>query len=276
MKGKKSCFLLILSSALFVLSANAQQQLYLVDPLEAVFPDTNHLRNYTNKYDLDFPRGTEADVHLLLKAPAGTSFSISATMNGKALPLSCWNQLVDVPVEQNTGLDSRTEMYKGQTNPYVIRRAPFRIYEVIVPLKENTIETKNKFTCLRLSVPAEMLVRPGKYAINIVLKGKEWEQNGKFIAQVYPVKLPALKDSRFFYTNWYSLSQMEIKHGLVRWTETWFAMLDQYAKLMAHGRQNWIIIPSELIALKEGKITLDEDKMNRFISVFKKPRVYLF
>ena len=45
-------------------------------------------------------------------------------MPGGQLPLSCWSQLVDVPVEQNTGLDSRTEQFTKQHNPYVIRRAP--------------------------------------------------------------------------------------------------------------------------------------------------------
>ena len=47
-------------------------------------------------------------------------------------------------------------------------------------------------------------------------------------------------------------------------------MLDKYAKLMAEGRQNCIIIPHELISLKSNKISLDEEKMISFINVFKK------
>jgi hypothetical protein len=263
-------YIILLAALFLTIAVNAQGKLYLTDPLEPIYPDSNNLNNYTNKYHLDFPTGTEADVHLLIKSPVNAVFNISASMNGKSLPLSCWSLLMDVPVEQNTGLDSRTEAFKGLINPYVIRRAPFRIYEVIVPLKENSIESKNKFTGLRLSVPANLLTKQGKYEINIVCKGKGWKQKGRFTAFVYPVKLPELKESRFFYTNWYSLKQMENKHHLIRWTEPWFDMLEKYAKLMAHGRQNCIIIPSELIALKDGKITLDEDKMYRFIEVFRK------
>ena len=54
-----------------------------------------------------------------------------------------FSEVLDVPVEQNTGLDSRTEQFKGKINPYVIRRAPFKIFEIINPLNSNKIISKN-------------------------------------------------------------------------------------------------------------------------------------
>ncbi len=268
MKKVKSVIYVVVLIFFADFSGRAQGRLFLTDPLEPIFPDSNDLSNYSNQYTLDFPAGTVADVHLLVDAPAGSTFSVTAFVKGKALPLSCWSTLLDVPVEQNTGLDSRTEIYKGINNPYVIRRAPFRIYEAILPLNKNIIETKSAFTALRFAAPAEMLSEPGNYEINFLIEGKGWKQTGRFMALVHPAKLPSLKDNRFFYTNSFSLSQMEIKHQLERWTQPWYNMLDKYARLMAYGRQNCIIIPSELITLKDGKISLDEEKMIRFIKVF--------
>ena len=262
---------LILVLAVLFTSAllRAQPVLKLVDPLEPVFPDSNTVGRYSNTYEADFPSGTVADVHLLLDVQAGESFTVSATVNGKPLPVSCWSQLIDVPVEQNTGLDSRTEMYTNQQNPYVIRRAPFRIYEAIQPLAAARVRAQHRFTALRLAVPPGELPTPGKACIDITVEGDRWRQLGTFVAVIHRARLPQLKESTFFYTNWFSMVQMEEKHGLIRWSDGWYAMLDRYARMMAHGRQNCIIIPAELITVSGGRITLDEGKMHRFIEVFR-------
>lgn len=247
-----------------------QEKLWLVDPLHPVFPDSNDLTLYNSKYQLDFPSGTVAEVNVILNVPSRQKIKLTATLNGKVLPLECWSILADVPVEQNTGPESRTEAYSNRINPFVIRRAPFRIYEAIVPLKENIVQSQNNFTDLRLSIPTALLSGTGKHKIKITAEGQGWKKTGVFTANLHPHSLPSLKNGRFFYTNWFSLTQIETKHKVIRWTEPWFKMLDKYAQLMAYGRQNCILIPSELIAMEDGRISLNEDKMIRFIDVFRK------
>jgi hypothetical protein len=251
-------------------SLHAQPALKLIDVLEPIFPDSNAIKRFDRHYQADFPSGTVADVHVLLTAQPGESFTISADLNGSRLPDSCWSQLLDVPVEQNTGLDSRTEMFTNQHNPYVIRRAPFRVYEALQPLSTATVKAMNTYTAFRLSVPPGMLAVPGSYHIEINASGKNWEQKGLFRATVHHIRLPKLNKSTFFYTNWFSLAQMEEKHGLSRWSKEWHAMLDRYAAVMAYGRQNCIIIPAELISVSDGRITLDEGRMASFIDIFRR------
>jgi hypothetical protein len=258
--------LLFLASALL----RAQPALKLVDPLEPVFPDSNRLGRYGSVYEADFPSGTVADVHVILEVSAGQSFSISASLNGSRLPAGCWSRLLDVPVEQNTGLDSRTELYTNQLNPYVIRRAPFRVFEAIQPLTGDTIMSRSRYTALRVAVPPGAFAGPGRYGIKIVAQGRGWKQAGSFVAVIHRVALPPLSDSKFFYTNWFNLNRMEEKHAVVRWSDDWYVMLEKYARMMAHGRQNCIIIPAELIGETGSRITLDEEKMYRFIEVFRK------
>ncbi|MBP1654224.1 MAG: hypothetical protein H6Q28_780, partial [Bacteroidetes bacterium] len=210
-------FSFIALSLLLSLSAAAQPVLRLVDTLEPLYPDSNDTRRWTQQYEADFPAGTEIDVHVLLTVAPGDSFAVSGTLNGRPLPLACWSRLVDVPVEQNTGLDSRTEMYTNQINPYVIRRAPFRVYEAIRPLTAPTVAALNACTALRLSVPWSLTGKPGTYRVDILAKGEGWSREGTFTATVHQTRLPSLREGTFFYTNWFSLPQMEEKHGLTRW-----------------------------------------------------------
>ena len=106
--------------------------MWLVDPLEAIYPDTNELKSYGNSWSADFARGSFADMHIIVESPIGTELSIEVSDGGNNLN-DYLSELIAVPVEENTGLDSRTEQFKGVKNPYVIRRAPFHIYEVIMP-----------------------------------------------------------------------------------------------------------------------------------------------
>lgn len=259
----------VLIGLLFLISGSVFAQLWLVDPLEAIYPDINNLGNYNKEWKADFPKGTNAEVHVLVKVPLGKTITIAASQNGKEL-INVWSQLADVPVEQNTGLDSRTEQFTNQTNPHVIRRAPFRLFEVIQPFEEQEITSTTNYTAFRLSIPSSNIKENGLHKIKIKVTSDGLSEDGIFFIKIYPVELPKPSESKFFYTNWFNLSKMEEYHDLERWSETWFQMLDIYASMMAHGRQNAITIPHELIQWKDDKFVLEEDKLLRYIDVFKK------
>jgi hypothetical protein len=263
---KSTLFLL----AFYLQTAFLSAQIWLVDPLEAIYPDANQTTRFSQKWKGDFAQGAIADVHLLVKAPAGETIELSAKLEDELLDHSFWHDLIDVPVEQNTGLDSRTEQFKGDINPHVIRRAPFRIFEVIKPMESNTFKSTENYSAFRLTVPPSVLKKPGTYKIKINLKSENFNQEGTFTIKVYPAQLPDLSKSEFFYTNWFNLTRMEEQHQLERWTDSWFEMLGKYAKMMAHGRQNSITIPGELFKVEGDEIIMDESKMLRFINVFRK------
>ena len=244
-------------------------QVWLVDPLQPIFPDSNDLSNYSANWATEFPSGTIADVHLVAELPLGNEYKISASLNGNGFK-SNFYELIDVPVEQNTGLDSRTEIYTDQKNPYVIRRAPFRIYEAIKPLKENRFFAKNKFTALRLEIPENLIEEINNYSVEIKIEGENFSKTCTFNFKVYPAKIPNINNSNFFYTNWFNLQQMESFHNVERWSDKWFEILNKYAQLMAHGRQNSITIPNEVFQIKDDELTLDENKLLKFINVFRK------
>ncbi len=254
----------------FLILQGLNAQLWLIDPLEAIYPDQNDVTHASTTWEADFPIGTEADVHVLLNVPKATVFKLIAKKNGKPLDAYVWSELIDVPVEQNTGLDSRTEQFINKKNPYVIRRAPFRIYEVIQPVKDNHFVGNANYSAFRLAIPPELINTPGKHEITIEVQSDNFKATGIFKFQVYPVRLPELAQSNFFYTNWFSLTNIEEYHNLERWSNSWFEMIDKYARLMAHGRQNSITIPGELIYFENDAVVLVEGKMLAFIDIFRK------
>ena len=244
-----------------------QAEIWLLDPLEAIYPDQNNLSKYGNKWSADYPQGSFADVHLLVKVPKGTKIALSASLADRVYN-DYWSKLIAVPVEENTGLDSRTEQFKGIKNPYVIRRAPFHVFEVIKPLEVPELVSVDNYSAFRLSIPTEEWP-VGRHKIKIVVSGDSWEKVGHFNVNIYDAVVPALIHSKFFYTNWFSLKNMEEKHEVERWTDDWFNVLQNYAKMMAHGRQNSITIPGELITYENDEIKLEEEMLLRFINVFR-------
>ena len=120
---------MILSLVILILG-----QVAFFDELDPLYADSS-----TNDgpvvWKSDTARGMTAGVHVLIDR---TEFKPERLRvldsNGDAVDGVAVCRLHDVPVEENTGLDSRTEQFKGDLNPHVIRRAPFRIYEAIEPL----------------------------------------------------------------------------------------------------------------------------------------------
>lgn len=259
----------ILINCLFFLANSAFSQVWIVDPMEAIYPDRNNLNNYNNSWTGDFTIGSNAEVHFLTKIALENKFTVDVLLDNEVLNIDCLNQLIVVPVEQNTGVDSRTEQYLGKVNKDVIRRAPFEIFEVIKPVKQENFISKTKFMAFRLSIPSNKISKKGSYKVHIKISSEAKVYKGVFTIKVHDVKLPKVSDSQFFYTNWFNLNKMEEHHHLDRWTEPWYKMLEKYAVIMAHGRQNSISLPSELITFENNKFQLDEERMLRFINVFK-------
>jgi len=245
----------------------SQYKAGIISTLQATYPDKNNLK-FNNTFSYDIPQNSDFEALILIRSEHNKTFTFNSI--SKNLTNINYSIIKAVPVEENTGVDSRTEQFLGQINHNVIRRAPFEVFEVIQPLTINKIITTSNFSLLRISVKSNEFKSPGSYKLNVILNDGFKTEQLKFKIKVHDASIPRLEESKFFYTNWFNLSKMEEMHNLLRWNKEWFTMLDKYAKLMAEGRQNCIIIPHELISVKSNKISLDEEKMISFINVFKK------
>ena len=263
----KSLFFLTIIILVNTSNLFSQYKAGIISTLQATYPDKNNLK-FNNTFSYDIPQNSDFEALILIRSEHNKTFTFNSI--SKNLTNINYSIIKAVPVEENTGVDSRTEQFLGQINHNVIRRAPFEVFEIIQPLSINKIITTSNFSLLRISVKSNEFKSPGSYKLNVILNDGFKTEQLKFKIKVHDASIPRLEESKFFYTNWFNLSKMEEMHNLLRWNKEWFTMLDKYAKLMAEGRQNCIIIPHELISLKSNKISLDEEKMISFINVFKK------
>lgn len=110
----------------------------LFDELDGIYPDT--CAELGEKiYTVSAASGTYAGVHMVisgLQAGQMVGFEVKGPHSRHKL-----FELIPVPVEDNTGITTRTERFDEKYNPHVIRRAPFMIYEVLRPIRNLVIST---------------------------------------------------------------------------------------------------------------------------------------
>ena len=258
----------IFKTILFFFSAiSIAQDVGFSNILDAVYPDKNNLKFYKN-YSIDSPKNTIYNINLVVKSELNSVIEVD--YKSDSFNKIIFSEVLDVPVEQNTGLDSRTERFKGNVNPYVIRRAPFRIFEIIKPIKSSMLISKSNFSLINVKIPIDKNLNLDKHQIDFTVHINDQKFSLKLKIHIHDIIIPELEKSNFFYTNWFNLSKMEEYHQLERWSTDWYIMLDKYAKLMAYGRQNCVKIPGELIYIENDEIFLNEERMMSFINVFLK------
>ena len=118
--------------------------------LDAVYPDENSLK-FHKTYIANTPKNTTYNINIVIYSKSKSKIKFNYVSN--SFNEIVFSEVLDVPVEQNTGLDSRTERFKGNINPYVIRRAPFKIFEIIKPINSNIIESSSNFLILSIPKP---------------------------------------------------------------------------------------------------------------------------
>ena len=243
----------------------------LFDELQELYPDTK-LNQPVNRLSVDAARNTIASVHLMLTGLQRTkkiSFAVSDD-RGMPTPGARWYRMIDVPVAENTGLDRNTEKYSGMINPYVIRRAPFRIYDPFRPVT-SPIAADSTSMALRMEVPIDSTSSPGEYIHHIRLDVGDLVESLEFVVIVHRAMVPPVTRSTISYINWHNLDNICSAHGVEKWSEPFWDMLAKYAQTMAKGRQNafWFIWSDFFTFDSLGNVSaFRRDRLERYIRVF--------
>ena len=245
----------------------AELRVALFDELAPLYPDSS-IHDGVAIMELDAPRGVPIGVHLLITGLVpGMPVQMTAVSEAK-LPVS-WSRLIAVPVEENTGLDSRTEQFKGNVNPHVIRRAPFETYEVIEPVV-SPVKTEGDSLALRLDVRIAAEASPGDSSWTVIIQQGEDIAKVRLAVLVHDVLVPPASRDTLAYTNWFSVKEMAARHELKLWSEPHWAMIRQYADLMARGRQNMHRLNWRDFFVRgdDGSWSLDRPRLERYVQLF--------
>ncbi len=246
-------------------------QIGLVDEALEIFPDRVP-DAMTDRLPLHVPRNATAGVHVMLTGLTGRERIrvVASAPRGQRLGQERWYRMIDVPVAENTGLDRNTEKYSGKINPFVVRRAPFRVYD---PFRAVTfpLTADSSTVVLRLEIPVPADARAGDHAYTITVRCGKTVKTLRVPITVHRVAVPPLERAATAYINWHSLDNICAVHGVEKWSEPFWAMLTQYARLMAKGRQNafWFIWGEYFTFDSTGNVVgFERGRLERYIRLF--------
>jgi hypothetical protein len=240
----------------------------IVDSLEWVYPDSVVADRPGRSLSVDVPRGGIASFHIVLNdVPVGATLRLSARRGGRTTDQGEWFVLHDVPVEINTGPVGFVEK-RGERNRYVTRRAPFRVFDAMEPVRSR-IKAPSETVALRVQFPVARNAKAGKRTYEIEMTARRETKTLRPIVNVYsPVIPPAGKDS-FPYTNWFGVERMAARHGLEMWSDAHWRMIRKYARMMLHARQNVFWCPLRYVfEMKKGAAILNCERLRRYVRTF--------
>jgi len=243
-----------------------------VDELEDLFIDSKVPQRAVHEFIADVPREGIAGVHILLNdLTKGEILKFSVKYSGNHVSTAKWYRIIDIPVEINSGLEKRL----GNDNPYVIRKAPFRVFDALEPVGSK-INISSDVTALRLEIPIGRDEKTGEKKFEIELTSGEKKSNLKFVVNVYKSIIPVVGKESFPFTNWFSFDNVAAYHNLEIWSEEYWEMLDKYAALMADSRQNIFRIPIQHIfdSLAPLKYKLNVKRLERIVILFSAHGLY--
>jgi len=242
-------------------------QVELRDSLEFLFSDSEVSRRPRRKIELDVARGGTIAVNVLTAGmPEQGVVTLSVRQNGAPVRSAHWFRLHHVSVEKNTGPDG-FDLKEGKSNPHVIRRAPFRVYDAMEPIGKS-VESGGG-VALRLHIPVGRDERPGRRELAIELVCGSQRIELLVLARMHKAVMAPSGRGSLPYTNWFSFENMASRHGLKMWSESHWRMIRQYARLMAHARQNMFLVPLGNVFRRAARgHVLDRERLERLVKLF--------
>jgi hypothetical protein len=256
----------------------------LRDNLENIFTDSVPAPRPVREGQVDVGRGGIAAVHVLVTdLTPGATVHLGLVADSASLGKAQWFQLMDVPVEENTGMSGFTESTswadgtKAGANPYVIRKAPFRTFDVMKPVSSR-VQAGAATQVFRLHLPIPTDVRPGKYAFRVSIKSGAETLECRLKINIFKAVIPPLNADSLVYTNWFQFDMIAKRHGLRQWSPEYWDMLRKYIRLMVHGRQNTAWIPMETIFdIRKGRAPVFlRERMERLIRLYQEEGIQHF
>ncbi len=247
---------------------------HLMDSLVWTYPDSVIGLKPVRRLALDVARGgTGAAVILLNGLVPDAPVRLTARQSGPGRPARFF-RLLDVPVEANTGPVGFAE--RGQDkNPFVTRRAPFRVYDAMQPVAGDAFRPAAPTQAVRVHIPVPEDARPGRISCRLTVRQGRESLDLDLGLQVFRARIPPVGRDSWPYTNWFSLENMAKRHRLAPWSAAHWAMIARYARLMARNRQNTFLLPfKDIFSAGPAGLALDRGRLRRLVGLFTRAGLY--
>ena len=175
---------------------------------EWVFPDSEI--GAAGKAELHAARGGDVCFQVLIdrELAAGESVDFSFALDGCTLEPY---QLLPAYVSENSGVKTHTTQNYDEVKDFVIRKAPFWIYDVTQPVADG-IEAGRAAFFLRVNVALDAPV--GTYEAPITVKFADACVEIPVAIRIYNAQIPALKSAEYHMINWLYYPSISKQHNV--------------------------------------------------------------
>lgn len=181
-------------------------------------------------------------------------------------------QLRAIPVEYNTGdgvEQGGAMVIRAETcPPYAIRRAPFWVYDCLIPCPDGCVPAIDgraaMYCCVRPLAPME----PGLHELTLELDCDGHSARMSLALKAYPVQIPS---ETFSVINWYSERAISRFHATAQGSPQHEQMRYKYAQAMRRARQTHVLITfTPDCVTGSGPWTFDFSRQREQIATFKR------
>lgn len=239
----------------------------LFDELDSLYPDS--IGNMGNKhYQVAAAGGGYASVQIMLSdLTPGIPVTFHITGPHKKYKLF---ELLALPVEVNSSIADRTEWLDELYNPYVIRRAPFSVYDIERPCTNILTPTG-----VSMAIMFRCKVEGDKHRFTnweIHVTQKDVTRNLSFEVEEFQVQIPPADQFAHKYVNWIGETVITTYHQATPFSDIWYDYLEKYLRLAHYGRQNMVCFWPHWFFDENGEDTpiLNEKKLDRLMEIAKR------
>ena len=243
------------------------------DPLTWLFSDSKPGENPTKVAILLAPCGSGSGFQVLLDGvPEGTEvyFASEGLVNteGHLLRDISGNLLHSVPVEYNTGEIGFTTRKHSPVAEGISRKAPFRCFDVIEPIKKGTHTWKDDAAAFYVGIDIPGSALPGKYSGKVRIMAGDISITIPVELEVAAVRLPS--EIGLSQTIWYDINNMASFHDLEIWSSGHWRMIQKYSEMMFSHHQNMFRADLRLVYKKKdanNNWTFDFSRLERLMHI---------
>lgn len=181
-----------------------------------------------------------------------------------------WYEMKAVPVEYNTG-DGQEQggamvILAGEKPSYAVRKAPFRVYDCLVPAPEGNISQEDNRAAVYLCIIPRENTKAGEYTLKLRAEISEGVFECEIQTRVYNVEIP---QGNFQVTNWFSLDSICRFHEVEPGQAAYYEMVRKYAKAMRRACQTMFYLELDHTCVKSSDpYEFDFSYLQKIIEIF--------
>ncbi|MEG1925596.1 MAG: DUF4091 domain-containing protein [Ruthenibacterium sp.] len=175
-----------------------------------------------------------------------------------------------VPVEYNTGngvTQGGAMVFLADEKPdYATRKAPFTVYDCLVPQPTGVIPTKDGVAACYFCLRPKQNLAAGTYEVILQAADAQNTYCCTLSVKVYPVIIPT---DTFAVTNWFSLAAISRFHDVEQGSAAFYKVLEQYIHAMRRAHQTMFFIQlDETCVTSRAPYTFDFEYLTPTIALF--------